>query len=545
MPRLTPSLIRRAGRISAHLATLLPACRTIEAARCELRWIREHVAGLSHSQSQHQIHIHPHSPHRTSPRCRSHSRNHGSTAEFSDSRPETGTRKEIEMKRIRSSKDGKAVKDENKKEKEALVSRLIARRGAGEPLQYVLGSQPFSDLDILCAKGVLIPRPETEAWTAMLGDLVFGSPYFSQVLSRVDECTRRAEGKKEEEVGDADKKRVVRILDLCSGTGCIGLALNKHGTTSGYNPRIVGVDIEPRAVRLARRNLARNFPVKGKNDNKDDKNTKAHTHIHQNARQSAVAFKQADIFAANWMERAGLYADIGNPFAERSRDQDQQQDQERQRQERIDIDILVSNPPYISQRGFAVDTARSVRHYEPKLALVPPLPPLPSISPPPTSPSHTSASPSNTSTSTSRTPTSAHTPDRPACAPEDIFYARLLSISSSTLRPRVATFEVGDMQQAVRVVELALTLTSTQPLWWDIVEIWRDWPDCPPAEHRHQEGGDDSTVNDNNNDTIRIAGREIPVRGSGHGRVVFLARRETMLGNKFANRGFKRDVYVG
>jgi methylase of polypeptide subunit release factors len=36
--------------------------------------------------------------------------------------------------------------------------KLCARRGSGVPLQYVLGSQPFGDLDIECRRGVLIPR---------------------------------------------------------------------------------------------------------------------------------------------------------------------------------------------------------------------------------------------------------------------------------------------------------------------------------------------------------------------------------------------------
>jgi release factor glutamine methyltransferase len=39
---------------------------------------------------------------------------------------------------------------------------LLARRAAGEPLAYVLGSAPFLDFDLEVGPGVLIPRPETE-----------------------------------------------------------------------------------------------------------------------------------------------------------------------------------------------------------------------------------------------------------------------------------------------------------------------------------------------------------------------------------------------
>ena len=40
--------------------------------------------------------------------------------------------------------------------------KLLLRRASGEPLQYVTGHQPFFGLDFEVAKGVLIPRPETE-----------------------------------------------------------------------------------------------------------------------------------------------------------------------------------------------------------------------------------------------------------------------------------------------------------------------------------------------------------------------------------------------
>lgn len=38
------------------------------------------------------------------------------------------------------------------------MAKLARRRARGEPLQYLLGSQPFGELDIKCGKGVLIPR---------------------------------------------------------------------------------------------------------------------------------------------------------------------------------------------------------------------------------------------------------------------------------------------------------------------------------------------------------------------------------------------------
>ena len=38
----------------------------------------------------------------------------------------------------------------------------VVRRAKGEPLQYITGSTQFRMIDVACAPGVLIPRPETE-----------------------------------------------------------------------------------------------------------------------------------------------------------------------------------------------------------------------------------------------------------------------------------------------------------------------------------------------------------------------------------------------
>ncbi|TFY73655.1 hypothetical protein EWM64_g10357, partial [Hericium alpestre] len=44
------------------------------------------------------------------------------------------------------------------------LASMVARRAHGEPLQYILGTQPFGPLHIRCRAPVLIPRPETEDW---------------------------------------------------------------------------------------------------------------------------------------------------------------------------------------------------------------------------------------------------------------------------------------------------------------------------------------------------------------------------------------------
>jgi methylase of polypeptide subunit release factors len=38
------------------------------------------------------------------------------------------------------------------------LRKMVRERSRGKPVQYILGDQPFGELDILCRKGVLIPR---------------------------------------------------------------------------------------------------------------------------------------------------------------------------------------------------------------------------------------------------------------------------------------------------------------------------------------------------------------------------------------------------
>ncbi|KAI0028606.1 S-adenosyl-L-methionine-dependent methyltransferase, partial [Vararia minispora EC-137] len=100
------------------------------------------------------------------------------------------------------------------------LASMVARRARGEPLQYILGTQPFGPLELLVRPPVLIPRPETEDWVLRLADILHPM------------CTRPA-----------------RVLDLCTGSGCIPLllcALWPQGSTSA-----VGVDIADEALTLA------------------------------------------------------------------------------------------------------------------------------------------------------------------------------------------------------------------------------------------------------------------------------------------------------
>ncbi|KAM5532851.1 hypothetical protein V8D89_013492 [Ganoderma adspersum] len=94
-----------------------------------------------------------------------------------------------------------------------------------EPLQYILGSQPFGPLNLAVRRPVLIPRPETEDWTIALAESF--SPSHTRPL---------------------------KVLDLCTGTGCIPLLLC-HLWQPG-SAHATGVDISTDAIKLATENAA-------------------------------------------------------------------------------------------------------------------------------------------------------------------------------------------------------------------------------------------------------------------------------------------------
>ena len=109
-------------------------------------------------------------------------------------------------------------------EVERRVGEMLSRRLAGEPVAYITGVWEFRGLPMEVSPEVLIPRADTEV---LAGEAI-------AFLER-----RRRDG---------------RVLDLCCGTGCIGLAI------ADALPRAHAVlaDISSDAIEISRRNAVRN-----------------------------------------------------------------------------------------------------------------------------------------------------------------------------------------------------------------------------------------------------------------------------------------------
>ncbi|HTR52233.1 MAG TPA: peptide chain release factor N(5)-glutamine methyltransferase [Kofleriaceae bacterium] len=101
---------------------------------------------------------------------------------------------------------------------------LIKRRLAGEPLAYLVAEQEFWGLPFRVDEHVLIPRPDTET------------------VIEVARGTR------------TDRAAPCRVLDLCTGSGAIAIALARELPAA----QIIATDVSPEAVALARENAARN-----------------------------------------------------------------------------------------------------------------------------------------------------------------------------------------------------------------------------------------------------------------------------------------------
>ena len=108
---------------------------------------------------------------------------------------------------------------------ESQFEQLIARRAAGEPLQYLTGHQEFWKADFLVTPAVLIPRPETEH-------------LIEAVLGLVREFSLRPQ---------------LKLIDVGTGSGAIAITLARELPEAD----IYAVDLSAEALQIARRNAER------------------------------------------------------------------------------------------------------------------------------------------------------------------------------------------------------------------------------------------------------------------------------------------------
>ena len=182
-----------------------------------------------------------------------------------------------------------------------IMHAAVVRRAKGEPLQYITGSTQFRMIDVACAPGVLIPRPETEMLVEEVLNYLDAEVLSPEAAARqrvelpwndeveqarkaeaalADERAEAAEAEAMETpepeldeygiaIEDNDQQatpaqdaaeanvsapaepRTARVLEVGCGTGCISLSLawERRGHVT-----CTATDIEPRAIDLATKN---------------------------------------------------------------------------------------------------------------------------------------------------------------------------------------------------------------------------------------------------------------------------------------------------
>ncbi|OJD11721.1 hypothetical protein AJ78_07557 [Emergomyces pasteurianus Ep9510] len=460
MPRLPPSLIRHAYSIHPLLSSLLRECRDLPSAQNELRWLREHA--LTECQRHYS---------------------EGWRGWDRGSRPMV--QKRCNNGNIRCKLRWKLR-----------LQEMVQQRARGIPLQYILGDQPFGGLDILCRKGVLIPRPETESYTTRVANLL---------LSRF--APKKHDSKHEH--GKHRRLPALRILDLCTGAGCIPLLL--HSLLAPTFPRlqIRGVDISTPALKLARENLEHNIKLgnlseRARNDisfvsgdvlsgqlgagaggslkipgrsQEDEEETLERIFPHFTTTSVGVNHSSSSAKSFPPQEHSGNNT-VGDPLPT-----SQKLELETDTDGNM-ITVLVSNPPYISPTQFINGTtARSVRKYEPRLALVPPLPAIThqrktemeTEAEAETETDTPAAAAAATDTTDASTPTCSW-PRRintnevaAATRQEDMFYPHILTMGLFQVDADLVVLECGDKGQAERVAEMARGVYGRLAA----VDVWR------------------------------------------------------------------------
>lgn len=148
-------------------------------------------------------------------------------------------------------------------EERGVLRDWVARRGAGEPLQYITGEASFRYLTLKIRPGVLIPRPETEVLVSEGISSLREAKDAAEALAWKDfaekERARMEEALSSEEREEPFVPAVFEtpsfepvVVDLCTGSGCIACSVASEIPGS----RVIATDISPDAVCLAKENVA-------------------------------------------------------------------------------------------------------------------------------------------------------------------------------------------------------------------------------------------------------------------------------------------------
>lgn len=210
--------------------------------------------------------------------------------------------------------------------------RELCRKRAEEnvPVQYLVGEWDFHRISLEMEPPTLIPRPETEELVEMVLEWLHKEGLDTPLADR-----------------SGERRKGLRILDVGSGTGAIGLALLKQ---LPVDARCVAIDVQEAAVRLSRRNAERTG-LAGR-----------YECVHADIASFANIIDNDDGTEANSSTTSNGGGGGNNKDSTTSSISSNEFDND------LSFDFIVSNPPYIPQRDMA-DLPADVAKHEDNAAL--------------------------------------------------------------------------------------------------------------------------------------------------------------------------------
>lgn len=209
-------------------------------------------------------------------------------------------------------------------DEERKLEEIIIRLQKGEPVQYVLGEADFAGRPFHVEPGVLIPRPET----AELCQWIEKDMIEKSIVSSGD-SSEDSSGNSPQATDDAR-----RILDICTGSGCIAITLGLNIP----NSEVTGWDISEDALRIAQGNV-------------------------EMMKAGNVRIEHQDALALPKVAETDNEKMKGNDDKEVVKPKREAKTPSTQK-----WDLIVSNPPYICEKEKA-DMEKNVLEHEPSLAL--------------------------------------------------------------------------------------------------------------------------------------------------------------------------------
>ena len=237
---------------------------------------------------------------------------------------------------------------------EEYLLSCVARLATGEPLQYVLGYEWFYGHKFNVAPGVLIPRPETEELVNKVLEVAVAGTSYNPVKT---EISFSSAGTVQRQSFAGTVQRPLRILDICTGSGCIAWSV----AAALPQAEVYACDISWQALQIARSQSIFTFGGTSEQENcrifeQTGCGTPARVNFFEcdilspEAEQTilfqcAALEKAGEVNGAEKAGKAGMEGHLGGMF-----------------------DIIVSNPPYVCECEKSQMRANVLEH-EPHLAL--------------------------------------------------------------------------------------------------------------------------------------------------------------------------------